>query len=327
MAIYTVIKLKNLSPLHLGTGRENYDFSAAILQSDTLSASLAAMKAQNGERENLNEFLESFRISSAFPFYDDHFFLPKPIGKLNIEINGSSVSEFRKRLKKIQYIELNSWCSLMGGERLIASGLQVQSNFFLDEKSIVNFNKPSVNQVNQRVTISRDENSESTPFFFDWTYFDGRAGLYCLTDAEGILLDELVRLFKLLGETGIGTDKNIGGGKFEVETMTLDFSVPVEPNATILLSLYIPAPEEVESLQLSEARYELLLRGGYIAGSSEVLFRHFRKKSIYMFGPGSVFQVKTNLCGTVVDLAPDWNDSRMHPVWRSGRPFCLPIKL
>lgn len=327
MAIYTVIKLKHLSPIHLGTGRENYDFSAALLQSDTLSASLAAMKAQNGERENLNEFLESFRISSAFPFYNDHFFLPKPIGKLNIEVNGNSACEFRKRLKTIQYIELNSWCSLISGEKLIASDLQVQSNFFIDEKSIADFNKPSVNQVNQRVTISRDENLTSTPYFFDWTYYDNRAGLYCLIDAEGSLLDEIVGLFKLLGDVGIGTDKNVGGGKFEVETIKIDIPLPAEPNATVLLSLYIPTQEEVEILNLPKSRYELLQRGGYMAGSSEVLFRHLRKKSIYMFGVGSVFPVISNLFGKVVDLAPNWNDNRMHPVWRSGKPFCLPIKL
>ena len=74
MATYTIIKLKNLSPLHIGTGKENYDFSAAELQSDTLSAALAAIRAQKGKTDDLAEFLDSFKLSSAFPFIDNHFF-------------------------------------------------------------------------------------------------------------------------------------------------------------------------------------------------------------------------------------------------------------
>ena len=30
--------------------------------------------------------------------------------------------------------------------------------------------------------------------------------------------------------------------------------------------------------------------------------------------------------GKVVDLRPDWNDERLHPVFRSGRPFTILIK-
>ena len=56
MAVYTIIKLKNLSPLHIGTGKENYDFSATELQSDTLSAALAAIRVQRGKRDKLKDF-------------------------------------------------------------------------------------------------------------------------------------------------------------------------------------------------------------------------------------------------------------------------------
>ena len=33
------------------------------------------------------------------------------------------------------------------------------------------------------------------------------------------------------------------------------------------------------------------------------------------------------LKGKIVDLRPRWNDSRMHPVFRSGKPFVAKIKL
>jgi hypothetical protein len=64
-----------------------------------------------------------------------------------------------------------------------------------------------------------------------------------------------------------------------------------------------------------------------MAGSTEEKFRHLRKKSIYMFGVGSVFPTKETLDGKVVDLTPEWNDKRMHSVFRSGKPFYLPVTI
>ena len=81
MADCILIRLKNLSPLHIGTGKENYDFAASSLQSDTLSAALAALKAQRGSSGHLDEFLASFTLSSAFPYIGNRYFMPKPMGK------------------------------------------------------------------------------------------------------------------------------------------------------------------------------------------------------------------------------------------------------
>ena len=64
-----------------------------------------------------------------------------------------------------------------------------------------------------------------------------------------------------------------------------------------------------------------------MAGSAEEALGHLRKKSIYMFNAGSVFNTTNQLMGKVVDLHPKWNDERMHPVFRSGKPFYLPVKI
>ena len=60
MAAYTLIKLKEMSPLHVGTGKENYDFSASHLHSDTLSAALAAMKVRHDGAEGTFLFTTTF---------------------------------------------------------------------------------------------------------------------------------------------------------------------------------------------------------------------------------------------------------------------------
>jgi len=48
MSEYKIIKFTQLTPLHVGTGKEDYDSSAGMLQSDTLSAALAAIRSQMG---------------------------------------------------------------------------------------------------------------------------------------------------------------------------------------------------------------------------------------------------------------------------------------
>ena len=139
--------------------------------------------------------------------------------------------------------------------------------------------------------------------------------------------EDILDLFKQLGEVGLGTDKNIGGGKFEIEVAQLSISEVNTANAIMLLSLFIPTEEELPRLNLPNSRYELLQRGGYIAGSQDVMFRHLRKKSVYMFNVGSIFSTTIPISGRVIDLRPDWQDKQLHPVFRSGKPFVVPIKM
>lgn len=326
MATYTLIKLTNLTPLHIGTGKENYDFSASDLQSDTLSAALAALRAQNGKAEDLEQFLNSFTLSSAFPFWKERYFLPKPQGKMDVSVAGKEEHEYRKKLKKVKFVESSLWQELAAGKSVTVNDNQLQKEFLL--KECVEFKTIYKSQVNQRVSVPRADGQDAEPFFFDWRYFDAEAGLFCLTDATGDLLKEIEQLFELLGENGIGTDRNVGGGKFKVEIKNdFQLSSTADANAEMLLSLYIPTRQELENLNLNKSKYELLLRGGYIAGSQENDFRHLRKKSIYMFGTGSVFATMQPLQGLIVDLKPEWNDVRMHPVYRSGKPFYIPIKM
>lgn len=329
MAMFTIIKLTNLTPMHIGTGRENYDFSASDLQSDTLSSALAALRAQQGKDKDLEPFLSSFTLSSAFPFVDHRYFLPKPQGKISVHVSDGEDYASGKKIKKLKYLEREVWQALMNGDEVSVSDAQIQKEFLLASKPSVEnpYHKPFKSQVMQRVSIPREDDKVAEPFFFDWTYFSSESGLYCIVDAKGELLDEIVHLFKILGETGLGTDKNIGGGKFEVETDTLTITDTLHPNASMLLSLYIPTEEEISILDLDNSKYEILQRGGYLAGSQETDFRHLRKKSIYMFSVGSIFKTTQPLTGKVVDLKPDWNDDRMHSIFRSGKPFVIPIKI
>lgn len=324
----TVVKLKHLSPLHIGTGKENYDFSSSMLHSDTLSAALAAMRAQKGKSDDLEDFLESFTISSAFPYMGNDMYFPKPQGKTGITVSGMDHYSSRKKMKSVRFVEREIWEALARGEKKEIASDQFRDGFLLSKTPSVDFSLPYKTQVNQRVTVPRVEGIDAEPFFFEWTFFHQNAGLFCLLGADPKKKDEILELFGMLGENGLGTDRNVGGGKFEVEDAgEFKLGFVESPNATMLLSLYIPFEDELERLNLESSKYELVQRGGYMAGSSEDDFMHLRKKSVYAFAEGSIFPSKEALKGKVLDLSPAWNDERMHPAYRSGKPLVVPVKM
>ena len=323
-----VIKLKHISPLHMGTGKENYDFSSSVLQSDTISAALATMRVQCGKVDDLKDFMGSFTVSSAFPFFGQSLFFPKPQGKMDVSVSDMEEYSSRKKLKKVKFVEYEIWEQLICGKSVTVQSNQLHNSFLLSSKSVSEFAVPYKSQVNQRVSVPRNDGADADPFFFDWTYFHQEAGLFCLLEAPKNIDTEIIELFQMLGETGLGTDKNVGGGKFEVEKAeSVNFDFVKSANATMLLSLYIPTEKEIDSLDLLNSKYELVQRGGFLAGSQEEDFKHLRKKSVYAFNVGSVFPTTTKLSGKIVDLQPSWNDERMHPAYRSGKSFAIPIKM
>ena len=78
-------------------------------------------------------------------------------------------------------------------------------------------------------------------------------------------------------------------------------------------------------LDLQNSNYTLIQRGGFIAGSEKERFRHLRKKTIYMFTAGSIFNTTANIIGKVENkIAPDYPDT--HSVYRSGHALTIKIK-
>ena len=326
MPNYRIIKMTNMSPMHIGLGRDSYDVSAGALHSDTITAALASIRALSGKDGDLKQFLDSFALSSAFPYCEDTFFLPKPAGKLNVEVEGMEEKDYRKLLKKIAYVASPIWKRLVNGERLLVTRNQLQGQYLL-EKGNDNFLPPMVSTINQRVAVPRCDNEDATPFAFEWTFFRRDCGLYCLLDASNDVEKEVESLFIELGEQGIGSDRNVGGGHFEVNAeSTFEMADVNDANGTMLLSMYIPTEQELKSLNVDLSRYQLLKRGGYIAGSSNDNLRHLRKNTVHMFAAGSVFNTITPISGKVVDLRPLWKDGDLHPVYRSGKALTINIK-
>lgn len=323
MRQFTRIILHDMSPFHIGKGRDFYDLSEQAVSSDSLSAALAALRAQTGKTEDIEDFLNSFELSSAFPYSHEHYFLPRLSGRINVYIPQQDEATYRKQLKHIKYIETNLWRQLTSSPKPVAiNKAQICGSYLLGSVDL-DFNPPIATAVTQRVKVPREDGLDAEPFYFQWNYVNPDAGLYCLLRCDAPLKDEIIQLFEALGEAGFGSDKNIGGGHFKVEAKDIEVEMPQDGNAQVVLSTYIPTNDEIQSLNLLKSRYDLKKIGGFMAGSNEEEFRHLHRKSIYAFNTGSVFATTATLAGRIVDLSPDWNSGKMHPVWRSGKAITL----
>lgn len=329
MTKLTRIKFTNMTPLHIGLGRDSYDASASVLQSDMLSAALASVRAMHGKGDGTKEFLEGFSISSAFPYNGNEYFFPRMKGRLAIKVRGMEEKDYRKKLKKLSYISVSLWQQLAKGETIEIDSKQLHEAFLL-ERPATDYKAPMTHVITERVAVSRTGENDAMPFMFDWTFFkhgesiETQSGLYCLLQANENETQEVVELFNELGTTGIGSDKSVGGGQFSIETKVIDFP-DIESDKQMLLSTYIPLKEELDNIDFGKSNYQLIHRGGFMAGSTHEDFRHLRKKTVYMFDTGSVIASSRHLCGNIVDVAPEWNSTDMHPVYRSGRPLSVHI--
>lgn len=319
-----------MTPLHLGIGRDSYDVAASVMQSDMLSAALASVRALHGKAGSTLAFLSTFALSSAFPYDGKEFFLPRMKGLLPISVRHEEEKDYRKKLKKLSYISMPLWLKLAKGERLEIDDNQLQGAFLLAEGK-ADYHAPMTHVVTERVSVSRSGEEDAVPFMFDWTFFKHNdsdesktSGLYCLLKADIDTAKEITELFSELGELGIGSDKSVGGGHFSVETDTVDIP-SINSDKQILLSTYIPTKEELDATDLQSSTYQLIHRGGFIAGSNNETLRHLRRKTIFMFDAGSILATGKSLEGAIVDLKPEWNSPEMHPVYRSGRPIALHI--
>ena len=340
MPDFTVIHLKSFKGgLHLARGLSNaYDKSLEQLHSDTLKAAIFSCAIQLYGQEQIDEgFLDSFRLSSAFPFYHSptegrtFYFFPKPeLSRLPFNIEGKSQGA-EKMLKKARFIEQGLFQRLANGERQFKLRKENFKDGFITDNEIdfsgllkkddcraITESEPC-----QQAHIPRDIGADTVPYYVDKIFFHKNAGLFFLLDAAGEAKAKVMAAIKLLADSGIGTDRNTGNGQFNYCERQLSLVCPPSGNYQMNLSLYCPLREEIEQ-SIDNSYYQLVKRGGYISNPSIPLPRPIRKRSVYMFAEGSLFPYQEGRRGKVVDLKPN-HPHLHHPVWRDGQPIFIPF--
>lgn len=338
MANYTVYKLHFTSPVHFGDNRSDYGVSLKTVQSDTIYAAVTSCLAKLGvqipEDGNLG-----CTISSAFPFYQENrntcpvYFFPKPLRYSLPKLKDISDA---KKVKKVNWLELDYFQRVINGEQLFVEGRDVNSikhGGFLTDRVIAEDFISS--QVSPRVTLpSRLGDEDARPFYMDRVFFKDYSGLFFLAEGDCSLLEKGL---ELLQYEGIGTDRNVGNGYFEYEKDSIDLALPESSDYSISLSMFIPENKEQLSLMLGKeaVSYDFVRRGGWITESP---YNTIRKNVVHAFLPASVFALEESPCvrGRIVNLQPESFGEIIrtenlggtpHPIWRCGKSIFIPVKI
>lgn len=320
---YNIIKLNFSAPLHLNDGRQDaYDESEEILHSDTIKSAIFACARQLFGTAANEDFFDSFTVSSAFPYSNEELFLPKPMVKLDyLEIKNEG-KDTRKHLKKLQYIALPIFEKIITGEQLEVSENTFSSNkkfLFSSENKTTSIFKSIVTQ---RLATAKGDEKDGVPYYVERIYFSDNTGLYFFIDYSDNYINMLKASIKLLGENGIGTDRNVGNGQFSSKWEKVEINTSDKANYNMTLSLYCPQQSELNKTLLQDSSYLLIKRGGYISSPENYDHLTYRKKSIYMFKEAAIFPIEMPIKGKKEDLSPE---DVPHPVWRDGHAFVIPV--
>ncbi|MFA4907405.1 MAG: type III-A CRISPR-associated RAMP protein Csm4 [archaeon] len=330
----TLFKLKFRTPLHIGDNRPHYESCEGFIHSDTLFSALINawqllypddLKTFFPEEAPDSVQFPFFRISSAFPFAGRDIFFPKPYIAPQFRESESKPGD-AKRFKRLVWIAkpyFEHWLN--------------REEFNIDEKCLspdkhflfstqVDENKSNPLAVQDSPRIVKDRATEQTEiFYYSRLFFAADAGLFFLAtfpDKDWKL--KFITALNLLGDEGIGGDRSVGHGLFEVaETMeNFEIRVPANANHFLTLTLYHPRADERLNL-LTRSSYDLTVRSGWVYSGRGL---SLRRNAVRMFTEGSVFSGNGENSGDVVKVLEKMPEFKLnHAVFRYGQALGLPI--
>ena len=340
MATVTTYLLRFRGPLHVAERGVGIEETAEFVHSDTLFSALCSVVRLGWGESELEHFLAPFRageppflVSSAFPFAGPVRFLPKP----QLALPSPPPDDARKRLRQTRWVSFGlfqAWLSgqLPGDAFTPEAFLPAVAAWLLPSESRAlprSFTRDGiplwVRDVVPRVAIDR-VTSASQVFRSGRLRFGPESGLFVLVEWRDASWRPLVETaLAELGQLGLGGLRSTGHGQFTLEPgEESDVPEQEQPVGLVTLSLYAPTRHELAAGVLGPAaRYDLVLRGGWIAspdGSS------YRRRELRMISEGSLVAQPpgTTVRGHLVDVTPEVMRT-VHPVYRYGFAFAVPV--
>jgi len=318
-------KLKFYSSFHLDSGTAVDGPSELFIKSDTLFSAICSAANKFYGSEIVEAFLqaESVILSSAFPFLNDELFFPKPLNYYPQIDNYEMIKEFRK----IKFISKDYLEMILQGNEIDSS--LIRKDFIVNgcwkKRKVEEGNFIFKTKENPHIVLDRISNSTQI-FYKTEVYFSNKpqAGLFFIADVREELLPKFETVLRFLGDEGIGADRTIGKGLFEVEEIkNFSLSAFKESNSFYLLSLYSPNATEFTSIFPKESFYNFEIRRGWVSNNT------LRRKSLRMFTEGSVIKIKDNLLpkGMIHKVLnkDDYPDNLQTDIFRSGQVIAIPI--
>lgn len=319
---YKLYKLTFNTPVHfgsdiVGSSLEESDF---ICHSDTFFSALCLEYIKLNGAETIEGFIDFFNngkllISSLLPYKNNDLYIPKPSIVIersdtkneNKEENSSSD---RKKMKKLNYIKV--------------SDIDIYLNYIKgigDFNFDYEYNNFAKYSLNQKVGLRDEENRLYS--LGTYSFYKNNGLYFALSFSNNETLKEFEKVLKSLSYSGIGGKRTQGLGNFEYNES--DFSafenkLFKDSKYKMLLSLFSPTENEMESIDFSNSFYSLIKRNGFIY-SNNYSGNLSKRKSLSMFKEGSCFT--DNINGNIKDVSQNGN----HKVYRYGKAFYIGIDI
>ena len=335
MATYTVYRLTFKTQLHLGRasgpaqeGNLGLEKTETYIPADTLFSAICQMWTTFYNPESLTTFLKGytedrtvlpFMLTSAFPFAKEVYLFPKPL----------IWSTPSKKSKGVQFVSHSIFQDIISGtapefseDELINSEevwMLPEDKEKLETSRDENFTIWATN-TRPRVTLG-SRNSGSEIWHVQTVQFNTNCGLWFAArfDSDDTK-HKIETLLRVLGDTGIGGERNAGYGMFDFMETTLEILTPEVGNRFVTLSPICPkSADQLEHLRKGNVAYTLTPSSGWVSSTGAAS----RRKQVSMFAEGSVLHTRDTHIGRLVDLRPDnW----AHPVYRYGYAWQVGIK-
>ena len=373
MAAMKLFKLAPRAAFHFGQRGVGVEGTQVFYHADSLFSALC-LTLREVEADGigaLNKLLEQFprqgqttggppfRLTSAFPYAGEVFFLPKPLipGNLGSEAR----QEHGKALKEVEFVSqgiFSAWLSnapldeylgdenfLHGGDLWLTPDEGQALEGFRDEETgkIVLWKEATTPRVTVDRVTSRSAVYQAGRVRYRRVKLEDdselRAGLWVLVDWPGEGPDEaqvewLTKLFAVLGDSGMGGERSAGYGQFDLEGPAdfAGFGIQGRGERWLTLATYHPRPDEVGGGGVlgEGCSYTLLIRRGWVASPEGM---SYRRPLVRVLGEGSVLHhpatgVRESY-GELADVTPAVMDPEKggsgHKVWRYGIGFPVPV--
>ena len=335
-----IVRLHFRSALHLGTDVPGIGIedSLSIAHSDTLFSCLINNYAElhSGNTSAVKKLLTPFRdgeppfrISSAFPFQIQTYYLPKPQVAPPRFYHPKHGRAAKRRSGKLfqntPLVKINTFKKWICGET------NIRDKDVKDATGILG--NLRTHEIHPQHASDRLTNA-TTIYHTGLVHFKSNAGLYFLVELNDMSLldwDVFKDILTQAGRNGLGGRRSHGNGVFNVTKDTIsDLDRDWEDlfylhkqegfNGFINLSLYLPEPETFDCLD--PVAYQLVPRRGWCYSS--ITTQQLKRQTITMFSEGSVFRNKPH--GALADVTPP-REFTAHKLYRYGIPISLPIKI
>ncbi|WP_457741272.1 type III-A CRISPR-associated RAMP protein Csm4 [Thermococcus sp.] len=252
MEKFQVVRLRSKGPV---TG---------IPHADTLFGAIANALATLDGGKTIEELLRAFKkgakISSAFPYSGDTYYLPKPLTVELMDFEGDAVRV--KRMKRAAYLDLENF------ER----ALRLES---FETPEVVSYSRVSA----PKVVLDRVAQDASI-YFWEEVRFRDDAGLYFLYSGPENVFNEFIKpAVRVLGDSGIGGKSTWGFGLFEPSFDSIKINAPESPYA-VTLSNALPTKRPV--------LWRTLRKGGWSFGKRKPKMTFIAEGSAIRDDPGRV---------------------------------------